>query len=77
MPASSQTSANPASRSTVAALLQEWKHDRIVITVSHDMDFVREADEIKLVDGGRLAASGTFQELKEGSEAFRKTLKQA
>jgi ABC-type bacteriocin/lantibiotic exporter with double-glycine peptidase domain len=68
---------DPASRSTVAALLKEWKHDRIVITVSHDMDFVREADEIKLVDGGRLAASGTFQELKEGSEAFRKTLKQA
>jgi len=67
---------DPASRSTVAALLKEWKHDRIVITVSHDMDFVREADEIKLVDGGRLAASGTFQELKEGSEAFRKTLKQ-
>ncbi len=68
---------DPASRSTVAALLKEWKHDRIVITISHDMDFVREADDIKLVDGGRLSASGTFQELKEASETFRKTLKQA
>jgi len=68
---------DPASRSTVAALLKEWKQDRIVITISHDMDFVREADEIKLVDAGRLSASGTFQELKDGSESFRKTLKQA
>jgi ABC-type bacteriocin/lantibiotic exporter with double-glycine peptidase domain len=66
---------DPASRCAVANLLRQWKRDRIVITVSHDLEFIREADEIKLIDGGRLAASGTFQELEKGSETFRNTLR--
>jgi ABC-type multidrug transport system fused ATPase/permease subunit len=68
---------DPASRSAIAALLRDWKADRIVITVSHDVEFIREADEIKLMDSGRLVASGTFKELEEGSEVFRRTLRQA
>lgn len=68
---------DPASRSAVAELLRQWRRDRIVITVSHDLNFIREADDIKLMHGGRLAASGTFQELEEASEIFRTTLQRA
>ena len=67
---------DPASRSQVAEFLQSWKRDRIIITVSHDPEFVRRADEVKLLEAGRLIASGTFKELEEGSEAFRRTVKQ-
>jgi ABC-type bacteriocin/lantibiotic exporter with double-glycine peptidase domain len=66
---------DPASRAAVAALLKEWKQDRIVIAVSHDVEFIRAADEIRLMDGGRLVAAGTFEELEQGSETFRRTIK--
>jgi len=67
---------DPASRARIAEFLRAWKRSRIVITVSHDVEFIRESDEVKLMDGGRLAASGTFSQLKEGSEVFRRALKQ-
>ena len=70
------SSLDPASRTRVAGLLRAWKDGRIVIMVSHDPDMVRVADDIKLMDGGRLLASGTFEELKERSEVFRRTLRQ-
>jgi len=70
------SSLDPASRRRVSELLRVWKQGRIVITVSHDPEMVREVDDIKLMDGGRLAASGTYEELKEGSEVFRRTLRQ-
>jgi len=68
---------DPASRAAVAALLRDWKAQRIVVTVSHNVEFIREADEVKLVDAGRLVASGTFRELEAGSEAFRRTIQRA
>ncbi|MFA5189257.1 MAG: ATP-binding cassette domain-containing protein [Verrucomicrobiia bacterium] len=66
---------DPASRAAVAALLKEWKKERIVIAVSHDVEFIRAADEIRLMDGGRLMAAGTFEELERNSEIFRRTIK--
>lgn len=66
---------DPASRATVAALLREHKKDRIIIAVSHDVEFIRAADEVRLMDGGRLVAAGTFEELEQSSETFRRTIK--
>jgi hypothetical protein len=63
------------SRTRVTEFLRAWKVGRIVITVSHDPEFVRQADEVRLMDGGRLADAGTFQELEERSEVFRRTLR--
>ncbi|MBI5394963.1 MAG: ATP-binding cassette domain-containing protein [Verrucomicrobia bacterium] len=68
---------DPASRAAVAVLLQEWKKDRIVIAVSHDVEFIQAADEIRLIEGGRLVAAGTFKELQQTSETFRRTIKHA
>ncbi|MBW2523527.1 MAG: ATP-binding cassette domain-containing protein [Deltaproteobacteria bacterium] len=68
---------DPASRSRVAEFLQRWKKQRVVITVSHDPEFVRQADEIRLMEGGRLVASGTFDELLDESEPFRNIMRQS
>jgi len=67
---------DPAGRDHVAEFLSRWKGGRIVITVSHDPELIRQADEVHVMDAGRLAASGTFRELEERSEVFRRTLRQ-
>ncbi|MCY2927533.1 MAG: ATP-binding cassette domain-containing protein, partial [Planctomycetota bacterium] len=69
-------SLDPASRTRVAEFLRQYVGPRIVISVSHDPEFVRRADEVKVMDGGRLVASGTFDQLKEGSDVFRRILGQ-
>ncbi len=67
---------DPASCSAVLALLRAWKTDRILITVSHDVELMRHADVIQVMDGGRLVAKGSFPELEAGSDVFRKILRQ-
>jgi ABC-type thiamine transport system ATPase subunit len=68
---------DPASRARVAELLGQWKAGRVVITVSHDPELVRHADQVRLMEGGRLVGSGTFQELLEQSESFRNIMRQS
>ncbi len=67
---------DPASRAGVAALLRAWRTDRIIISVSHDVEFIREADAVLLLDAGRLIATGPFAELEQGSEVFARMLRQ-
>jgi ABC-type polar amino acid transport system ATPase subunit len=67
---------DPASCSAVLALLRTWKTNRILITVSHDVELMRQADVIQVMDGGRLVAKGSFPELEAGSDVFRKILRQ-
>jgi ABC-type multidrug transport system ATPase subunit len=67
---------DPASRTRVAELLRHLREQRVIITVSHDPEFIRQADEVKVMDNGRLVAGGTFEQLKEGSEVFRRILRQ-
>ena len=43
-----------------------------VVLVAHRLSTVRDVDELHLIVAGRLAASGTFSELKNSSELFRK-----
>ena len=68
---------DPASRARVAELLGRWKAGRVVITVSHDPEFVRHADQVRLMESGRLVGSGTFQELLSQSESFRNIMRQS
>jgi ABC-type multidrug transport system fused ATPase/permease subunit len=71
------SSLDPAGCSAVQALLRTWKTNRIVITVSHDVELMRQADVVQVMDGGRLVAQGSFTELEAGSDVFRKILRQA
>ena len=68
---------DPARRARVAELLTHWKRDRAILTVSHDPEFVREADRVVLLDAGRVVAVGSFAELSSTSETFRSVLRQA
>ncbi len=67
---------DPLSSARVARLLQGWRNGRIIITVSHDPGFVSRADSVFLMDGGRIAAGGSFEQILESSELFRKALKE-
>jgi ABC-type multidrug transport system ATPase subunit len=66
---------DPASRSRVADFLRQWRSGRVIITVSHDPEFIRQADKVLVLEAGRWAASGTFGELERTSEAFRMILR--
>lgn len=46
-------------------------HDKLVIMVAHRLSTVKNCDIIFLMEGGRLAASGTFDELVKENETFR------
>ena len=52
-------------------LLGEFAQGRTLITVTHRLSTVRNADQILLVDGGRIVATGTHDELIEVSELYR------
>lgn len=66
---------DPASRSRVTQLLREWRDQRVIITVTHDPELVKATDDVRMLEGGRLAASGSFDELRTSSAKFRDTLK--
>lgn len=65
---------DPARRERVAAFLRKWKQNRIVVTISHDPEFFRQADEIQVMDGGRIVARDSFETLLNGSECFRQLI---
>lgn len=70
-------SLDPQSVDHVARVLGNWKKDRIIVTVSHDAEFVRHADEIILLDGGRIVSRGSFAEIQSRSDLFRQALAEA
>ena len=47
-------------------------HAKTIIMIAHRLSTVRACDTIFLMENGRLAAQGTFDELVEGSETFRR-----
>ncbi len=67
---------DPASRDRVSRFLrEEWRQDRVIISISHDPEFVRHADTIHVVSEGRLAGNGSFATLQRHCKAFREIFK--
>ena len=66
---------DPASRAHVCELLRDWSRGRILITISHDPEVIRRADEVRLLAAGRLIESGTIADLESGSGAVAKLLR--
>ena len=56
--------------------LMAGTRDRTYLVVSHREALLRRADQILLVDGGRIAARGRFEELAASSALFRRLLRQ-
>lgn len=68
------SSLDPRSTARVVDVLRQRPTGRTVITVSHDVDFVRHADEILLMDGGRIVARGSYEEVREQSDLWKSCL---
>lgn len=59
-----------ATEHEVLSVVRElWRH-RTTVVVTHDFDLVRDADEIAVLDGGRILARGTYHELLARSPEF-------
>jgi len=56
----------------VSSAIANLRGDRTIIAIAHRLTTIKVADTIHLVDRGTIAASGTYRELIESSEQFRK-----
>jgi len=69
---------DPASRDRVSSFLRdEWRQGRIIITISHDREFVRHADVVHVMSDGQLVGSGSFEALSSGCSVFEEILRAA
>ena len=57
---------------TVMSAVENIGHAKTIIMIAHRLSTVRHCDTIFLLDRGRVAASGTFEELIESSSTFRR-----
>lgn len=60
-----------ATESEINRALEELMRGRTTLLISHRLSTVRRADRIVVLDRGRVAAQGTYQELLRDSELFR------
>jgi ATP-binding cassette subfamily C protein len=58
--------------SAIAQSLALLKGHTTLIIVAHRLSTIQKADAIHVLDGGRIIASGTFQELRKGSPLVKK-----
>jgi ATP-binding cassette subfamily B protein len=64
-------SVDATTEAKIRAGLREVMRDRTTIIIAHRLSTISLADEIVVLDGGRVAARGTQAELLEGSAVFR------
>jgi ABC-type multidrug transport system fused ATPase/permease subunit len=52
-------------------------HQKTIILIAHRLTTVTECDAIHVLDGGKIIASGNYQELLVSCEQFRNMTKQS
>ena len=52
--------------------LETYARDKITITIAHRLSTVEQADRLYFFKGGRIVDSGTFEQMMEHSEDFRR-----
>jgi ATP-binding cassette subfamily B protein len=65
------SSVDPAKESEIRAALAEVMRDRTSIVIAHRLSTIADADEIVVLEAGRVAARGTHDELLESSALYR------
>ena len=60
------------SQEYIKKTIDDLVKDHAVIIVAHRLSTIVDADVIHVIDKGRLAASGTHEELLENSEVYKK-----
>ncbi|MCV2881834.1 ABC transporter ATP-binding protein [Actibacterium sp. XHP0104] len=56
----------------VMEAVQNVRNQKTIIMIAHRLSTVRNCDQIILLERGRIVSQGTFDELVEGNETFRK-----
>jgi ATP-binding cassette subfamily C protein CydD len=62
---------DPATEAAVGTALARLLRGRTALVIAHRLATIRAADRILLIDGGRIIASGTHDQLIETSAAYR------
>jgi ATP-binding cassette subfamily B protein len=65
---------DPEKEREIADALREVMHGRTTVLIAHRVATIALADRVALIEGGRVAAEGTHDELLETSEAYRRVL---
>jgi len=55
----------------VMQAIDNLHHDKTIILIAHRLSTVENCDQVVLLEQGRIAAQGRFDELRESSEKFR------
>ncbi|MDH2456748.1 ABC transporter ATP-binding protein [Corynebacterium bovis] len=63
---------DPTTRRAVTGALAELSRDATVVVVAHQLETIRGADQILLLEGGRIVARGTHEELARDDERYRR-----
>src|SRR5919204_1220881 len=66
------TGLDAATQRDVRRALRELTHATTTLVVTHDLELAREADEILVLDRGRVAAQGSYENLLVSSPHFRR-----
>lgn len=62
---------DPTTRRAVTEALADLSREATVVVVAHQLETIRGADQILLLEGGRIVAQGTHEELARGDERYR------
>jgi ATP-binding cassette subfamily B protein len=71
------SSVDPTKEHEIRAALREVMRDRTTLIIAHRAATIALADRVVLLDGGRVAAEGTHEELLATSARYRAVLAQA
>jgi ATP-binding cassette subfamily B protein len=63
---------DPENEEKMNAAIAELIYDKTVIVIAHRLYSIKNADKIIVMDSGKIAASGTHEELLETSEKYKK-----
>jgi ATP-binding cassette subfamily B protein/subfamily B ATP-binding cassette protein MsbA len=66
------SSLDAISEEVVFAALRRLRAGRTTLVIAHRLSTVRDADRILILDGGRIAAEGTHDELLQSSQLYRR-----
>ncbi len=62
---------DPENEAVVQRAVAKLVEDKTVIVIAHRLSTITDADRIFVIDGGRVAASGTHEQLLKDSELYR------
>ena len=65
---------DPENEAVVQRAVAKLVEDKTVIVIAHRLSTITDADRIFVIDGGRVAASGTHAQLLKDSELYREML---